>query len=210
MDLKAFRREYKGGLHREDLADDPFVQFEHWMSEVLKLGIVDPTAMTVATVDANGQPSQRMVLLKQVDSDGLVFYTNYGSRKALELAGNPLISLHFPWHMVDRQVKICGRAGKVSAAESLKYFVSRPRDSQIAAIASQQSSRLSSRSVLMNQFESMKQKFQQGEIPVPDFWGGYRVVPSEFEFWQGSQSRLHDRFRYSINEGIWIIDRLAP
>lgn len=210
MDLESLRREYKGGLRREDLADDPLNQFEHWMEQVLKLGIADPTAMTVATVDEFGQPSQRIVLLKHVDSDGFVFYTNYSSRKAGELKANSRISLHFPWHTADRQVKVCGVAEKVSAAESFKYFVSRPRDSQIAAIASHQSSVLNSRSVLQSQFAAMKKKFQEGEIPLPDFWGGYRVTPHEIEFWQGGENRLHDRFRYVLDEGNWKIDRLAP
>ncbi len=210
MDLESLRREYSGGLSREDLSADPIQQFELWMEEALKFGIKDPTAMTIATVSEDGQPSQRIVLLKHFDLEGFVFYTNYGSRKAEELATNPKISLHFPWHNIDRQVKICGEVSKVSTAESLKYFTSRPRDSQIAAIASEQSKPLSSRSFLMNQFESMKQKFQQGEIPLPDFWGGYRVVPSEIEFWQGSENRLHDRFRYLRSEDEWLIDRLAP
>lgn len=210
MDLESLRREYKGGLRREDLADDPIVQFEDWMQQVLEIGIVDPTAMTVATVGSDGQPSQRIVLLKHVDSRGFVFFTNYSSRKARELAGNPRISLHFPWHTADRQVKVCGSAEKVSTAESLKYFVSRPRDSQLAAIASRQSSVLSSRTVLMNQFESFKQKFREGEIPLPDFWGGYRVTPAEMEFWQGGENRLHDRFRYTREGDGWKIDRLSP
>ncbi len=210
MDLESLRREYKGGLRREDLADDPIVQFEDWMQQVLEIGIVDSTAMTVATVGSDGQPSQRIVLLKHVDSRGFVFFTNYSSRKARELAGNPRISLHFPWHTADRQVKVCGSAEKVSTAESLKYFVSRPRDSQLAAIASRQSSVLSSRTVLMNQFESLKQKFREGEIPLPDFWGGYRVTPAEMEFWQGGENRLHDRFRYTREGDGWKIDRLSP
>lgn len=210
MDLESLRREYKGGLRREDLADDPFVQFERWMDEVLQIGIVDPTAMTIATVSPDGQPSQRIVLLKHVDANGFVFYTNYGSRKARELEANPKISLHFPWHTADRQVKICGTAGKIPMAESMKYFVSRPRDSQIAALASRQSSPLSSRSLLLNQFESIKQKFQHGELPLPDFWGGFRVIPAEFEFWQGSENRLHDRFRYLKSGESWEIERLAP
>ena len=212
MDLEALRREYmKGGLRRENLKDDPVSQFELWMRQVLELGINDPTAMTVATVGKDGQPSQRIVLLKHFDKQGFVFYTNYGSRKASELAGNPRISLHFPWHNADRQVKICGEAGRVSVAESLKYFMARPRDSQIAAIASYQSKVLGSRTMLVNQFESLKQKFQHGEIPLPEFWGGYRVVPHEIEFWQGGESRLHDRFRYALQtDGSWRIDRLAP
>jgi len=211
MDLESLRREYlRGGLHREDLADDPFDQFSRWMQQAIDLQFSDPTAMTVATVSPEGQPSQRVVLLKHFDKRGFVFYTNYRSRKARDLDANPRISLHFPWHDIDRQVKVCGEAEKLSMAESLKYFLTRPRDSQIAAHASSQSSVLSSRSVLLNQFESLKQKFQGGDIPLPDFWGGYRVVPHEIEFWQGGARRLHDRFRYLRDADGWKIDRLAP
>ena len=212
MDLESLRREYlRGGLSRDELAADPIDQFSLWMQQAVELGIGDPTAMTIATVSAIGQPSQRIVLLKHFDASGFVFYTNYGSRKADELDTNPKISLHFPWHSIDRQVKVCGKAVKVSAAESLKYFASRPKESQIAAIASQQSRVLTSRSFLMNQFEFVKQKFSNGEIPLPDFWGGYRVEPKEIEFWQGGANRLHDRFRYLQSSGSsWSIDRLAP
>jgi pyridoxamine 5'-phosphate oxidase len=211
MDLEALRREYlKDGLEREDLADDPFDQFEKWMAQFLELGLADPTAMTVATVAPDGQPSQRIVLLKHVDQSGFVFYTNYSSRKASEIDTNPKISLHFPWHVVERQIKVCGVAEKVSQAESLRYFTSRPKGSQLAAAASPQSKVISSRTLLLNEFERLKQKFREGEIPLPDFWGGYRVVPSEIEFWQGGQNRLHDRFRYTRSEDAWEIDRLAP
>lgn len=211
MDLEALRREYlKDGLKRENLADDPFDQFEKWMAQFLELGLADPTAMTVATVAPDGQPSQRIVLLKHVDQSGFVFYTNYSSRKANEIDANPKISLHFPWHAVERQVKVCGIAEKVSPAESLRYFTSRPKGSQLAAAASPQSKVISSRTLLLNEFERLKQKFREGEIPLPDFWGGYRVVPSEIEFWQGGQNRLHDRFRYTRSEDAWEIDRLAP
>lgn len=212
MDLESLRREYlKGGLHRKDLAADPFDQFDLWMQQAIELELTDANAMTVATVGADGQPSQRIVLLKHVDKSGFVFYTNYGSRKARELADNPKISLHFPWHTIERQVKVCGSATKISTAESLKYFLSRPQDSQVAALASRQSSVLSSRTVLMNQFESLKQKFQAGEIPLPDFWGGFRVEATEIEFWQGGAKRLHDRFRYRREaDNTWQIDRLAP
>ncbi|MBL6746107.1 MAG: pyridoxamine 5'-phosphate oxidase [Pseudomonadales bacterium] len=211
MDLEALRREYlKDGLERENLADNPFDQFEKWMAQFLELGLADPTAMTVATVAPDGQPSQRIVLLKHVDQSGFVFYTNYSSRKANEIDANPKISLHFPWHAVERQVKVCGVAEKVSPAESLRYFTSRPKGSQLAAAASPQSKVISSRTLLLNEFERLKQKFREGEIPLPDFWGGYRVVPSEIEFWQGGQNRLHDRFRYTRSEDAWEIDRLAP
>lgn len=212
MDLEDIRREYlAGGLQRQDLASDPIQQFSRWMDQALTMEIGDPTAMTVATVSADGQPSQRIVLLKHFDAQGFVFYTNYSSRKARELDVNNRVSLHFPWHNIERQVKICGSASKIPSAESLKYFLSRPRESQLAAWASNQSQTLSSKDLLMNQFASMKQKFSQGKIPLPDFWGGYRVVPTEMEFWQGGEHRLHDRFRYQLQQtGEWTIGRLAP
>ena len=197
-------------MSREDLADDPHDQFSVWMQQALDLKIHDPTAMTIATVGADGQPSQRIVLLKHFDKDGFVFYTNYGSRKSKELDTNAKISLHFPWNVIDRQVKIGGEACKISQAESLKYFIMRPKESQIAAVASRQSDVLSSRSFLLNQFELLKQKFKDGEVPLPDYWGGYKIVASEVEFWQGGANRLHDRFRYLRDGNSWHIDRLAP
>ncbi len=212
MEFESLRREYlQGGLKREDLADDPHEQFSLWMQQALEMGIGDPTAMTAATVSKIGQPSQRIVLLKHFSEDGLVFYTNYNSRKARDLIANPHISLHFPWHAIDRQIKIGGTAEKVSVAESLKYIITRPKESQLAALASRQSEVLSSRALLLNQYESLKQKFAKSEIPLPDFWGGYRVKMREIEFWQGGKNRLHDRFRYSLNEtDEWVIERLAP
>jgi pyridoxamine 5'-phosphate oxidase len=211
VDLESLRRDYlRGGLDYEDLEADPFRQFEKWMQQAIDLQFSDPTAMTVATVAADGQPSQRIVLLKQFNDRGFVFYTNFNSRKAKELDANPRISLHFPWHEIDRQVKVCGTAERLSTTESLKYFVSRPRDSQLAAHASPQSQVLTSRGLLMNQFESIKQKFKAGDVPLPDFWGGYRVKPAEIEFWQGGANRLHDRFRYTLRDSQWQIDRLAP
>ncbi|MFK7864598.1 MAG: pyridoxamine 5'-phosphate oxidase [Pseudohongiellaceae bacterium] len=212
MELESLRREYlMGGLEVGDLASNPFKQFEKWMEQAISLQLPDPTAMTIATVSEGGQPSQRIVLLKHFDEEGLVFYTNYNSRKAQELNYNPKISAHFPWHAVERQIKVCGVAEKLSATQSMKYFASRPRDSQVAAVASSQSSVLSSRAVLLNQFEALKQKFKAGEIPFPDFWGGYRIIPSEIEFWQGGAHRLHDRFRYLRTEhSAWEISRLAP
>ena len=211
MDLESLRREYlHGGLRREELIDDPLDQFSLWMQQALDLEIYDPTAMTIATVNEEGQPSQRIVLLKHFDQDGFIFYTNYGSRKSNELDSNSKVSLHFPWHVIDRQVKICGTASKISPVESLKYFVSRPKESQIAAVASHQSEVLTSRSSLLDKFESIKQKFKDGDIPLPDYWGGYRIVPHEIEFWQGGANRLHDRFRYLRHENNWLIDRLAP
>lgn len=211
MNIDQLRREYRReGLSRADLHQDPVQQFSHWLQQAIDAGMDDPTAMTVATVSATGQPSQRIVLLKHFDEQGFVFYTNYESRKAREIAANPQVSLHFPWHGADRQVKICGRAEKVSTAESMKYFLSRPRDSQVAALVSAQSRPLSSRQMLMQQFQSMKEKFANRELPLPDFWGGYRVIPEEIEFWQGRESRLHDRFVYQRAGEDWTISRLAP
>jgi pyridoxamine 5'-phosphate oxidase len=211
IDLEEMRRDYlQGGLHRKDLAEDPIVQFERWLQQSIDAEIPDPTAMTVATVNADGQPSQRIVLLKHLDERGFVFYTNYESHKAQDLAVNPKISLHFPWHVLERQVKICGVATKVSSAESLKYFASRPQESQLAAWASAQSRPVSSRQLLMQQFNAMKEKFKQGQIPLPIFWGGYRVEPKTIEFWQGGGNRLHDRFEYTRTTSGWSIERLAP
>ncbi len=213
MDLEDVRREYlMGGLRRENLAASPFEQFETWMGHALKAGLPDPTAMTLATVSAEGQPSQRIVLLKHFSDQGFVFFTNYASRKAHDIDQNGKVSLHFPWHNMERQVKVMGHAEKIPAAESLKYFLTRPRESQIAAWASEQSRPLSSRTLLLNQVESIKQKFRKGEVPLPDFWGGYRVVPKVFEFWQGGANRLHDRFQYECEQDSesWAIERLAP
>lgn len=211
MDLEAVRREYlAGGLRRNDLNDDPIAQFEWWLKQAIDAQLKDPTAMTLATVSASGQPSQRIVLLKHLDQRGFVFYTNYHSRKADEIESNPLVSIHFPWHMLERQVKVCGRVEKVSQTESLKYFLSRPKESQLAAWASEQSRPVSSRQLLMQQFGVMKDKFSKGEVPLPSFWGGYRIVPEEIEFWQGGENRLHDRFVYQRKESGWDIQRLAP
>lgn len=212
LDLESLRREYtKGGLEHEDLHENPIVQFNRWMEQTIAAQIPDPNAMTIATVDASGQPSQRIVLLKQLDDHGFVFYTNLSSRKAQDLKQNPKISLHFPWHFLERQVKVCGVVKPLSTAEVLKYFVTRPRDSQLGAWASQQSRPISSRALLMQQFDSMKNKFAKGEIPVPDFWGGFRVKPHQIEFWQGGIARLHDRFQYNLQaNGKWIIVRLEP
>ncbi len=201
----------KAGLHRRDLDPNPVQQFASWFEDVQRAGYRMPNAVTLATVSPDGQPSMRMVLLKMFDEQGFVFYTNYESRKAKEIAENPKVALHFPWHDLERQVIITGTAEKVSAAESVKYFLTRPKGSQIGAWVSNQSSVISSRQALMMKFEEMKRKFEHGEVPLPSSWGGYRVVPTSFEFWQGQKSRLHDRFRYTPDGlGDWKIYRLAP
>ena len=211
MDLDAIRRDYLlGGLRRNKLNENPLTQFELWMSHAIAAKIPDPTAMTLATVNADGEPSQRIVLLKQADERGFVFYTNYGSRKAQDIGQNGKISLHFPWHFMERQVKVNGIAYKVPASESLAYFLSRPHDSQLSAWASEQSHKVSSRQLLEAQFARMKEKFQPGKVPLPDFWGGFRIEPYRFEFWQGGANRLHDCFEYNQTDMGWEIARLAP
>lgn len=211
MDISNFRREYlKGGLQRENLASDPVQQFTDWFEQARKTDIADPTAMILATVDSTGKPSQRTVLLKYYDNSGYVFFTNYGSRKAQEIDKNPKVSLLFVWLELERQIMITGDAKKISAAESAKYFISRPKDSQVAAWVSSQSHTLTSRQMLMQKFAEMKKKIGEGKVPLPSFWGGYKVVPDEYEFWQGRKNRLHDRFHYVPSGDNWIIERLAP
>lgn len=211
MKLDAIRREYlKDGLQREMLNSNPIAQFEHWLAQAIEAKLTDPTAMVVATVDEHGQPSQRIVLLKHLDQQGFVFFTNTGSRKAKELATNAQICLHFPWHNMERQVIVYGKAKPLSHREVASYFLSRPKESQLAAWASAQSRPVSSRNVLLEKFQQMKHKFSQGEIPLPDFWGGYCVVPEKVEFWQGGEHRLHDRFMYTKQAQSWHIERLNP
>lgn len=211
MELANFRREYlQGGLRRKHLPDDPLCLFETWMQQAVQADLADPTAMVVATVDEQGQPYQRIVLLKHVDEHGFVFYTNMGSRKASQLANNPRISLLFPWHMLERQVHVTGQVERLSALEVMKYFSSRPKDSQIGAWVSHQSARISARGVLEGKFLEMKQKFAKGEVPLPSFWGGFRVKFDSIEFWQGGANRLHDRFLYQRQQTGWSVDRLAP
>ncbi len=201
----------RAGLDEGDLAADPVQQFERWFGDTERAGYRMPNTMTLATASATGQPSLRMVLLKFFDAKGFVFYTNYESRKAKEISENPQVALHFPWHDLDRQVIITGRAEKIPTAESVKYFLTRPRGSQIGAWVSNQSHIITSRQMLLSKFEEMKRKFENKEVPLPSFWGGYRVVPDTFEFWQGRENRLHDRFLYSKTEsGSWHIGRLAP
>lgn len=198
------------GLSSSDLAKNPFKQFEDWYQTTLSTDIAEPTAMSLATVDSENRPWQRMVLLKLFDEKGFVFFTNYSSRKAKHIEHNAHVSLLFPWHALGRQVKITGVAEKISTADSLKYFSTRPRGSQIGAWASNQSKVIKTRALLDTMLEQMKHKFSDGEVPLPDFWGGYRVTPDSFEFWQARDSRLHDCFFYSVNQENWQHERLAP
>ncbi len=206
------RRQYADeGLSREALADDPMEMFERWFADYVALDIFEPNAMVVATASQQAAPSQRTVLMKAYDPDGFVFYTNYGSRKARQIDENDQVSLIFPWIPLHRQVIVEGRASKVSTAESLKYFLSRPRGSQLGAWASSQSNVIGARTVLESKLREIKEKFRDGDVSLPTFWGGYRVRPHRFEFWQGRSHRLHDRFLYTLDDdGGWSIDRLSP
>jgi pyridoxamine 5'-phosphate oxidase len=212
MKIADIRRSYSmDKLDLDKLNADPFLQFEHWLKDAVAAELPDPTAMCVATVDASGQPSQRLVLLKDVSSKGFVFYTNLGSRKASELEQNPKVCLHFPWHPLERQVIVYGTAERVPTSQVMSYFLSRPKESQLAAWASEQSRPVSTRQVLMQKFAEIKHKFEQGEVPVPSFWGGFLVKPYQIEFWQGGEHRLHDRFMYKQQaDQSWAIERLCP
>lgn len=212
MSLSDMRRQYSlGHLTEADITRHPVTLFQRWLKDAIEAEIPDPTAMTVATVDEHGQPSQRIVLLKDVSEEGFLFYTNLGSRKAKELAQNQRISLHFPWFFMERQVRVCGIAERLSTAENARYFFSRPKDSQLAAYASKQSQPIATRELLMTQFKQLKDKFANKELPVPDFWGGFRVKPHQIEFWQGGEDRLHDRIEYNRDDsGAWSTQRLMP
>lgn len=211
MDLTFIRQGYKNmGLDKEDLNADPIIQFESWFEEAKKAEPI-PTAMSLATVNNIGEPTLRTVLLKLFDKKGFIFFTNYKSRKADHIKDNPNVAVLFNWVALERQVSITGVAEKIKTKESIKYFISRPRGSQLGAWVSDQSSVLSSRKILEMKLEEMKNKFSDGEIPLPDFWGGYRIVPKTFEFWQGRPNRLHDLFLYAKqSDESWQIDRIAP
>lgn len=212
MDLSDMRMDYtKGELRRSSLKDDAFEQFSAWFEQACAADVHEPNALSLATVGRDGQPSLRTVLLKYFDQDGLVFFTNYESNKAMEIAGNNKVAMLFPWLTMQRQVVVKGTATKVSAAESLKYFLKRPKDSQFGAWISRQSSVISSRHVLESKLAEIKARFSKGDISLPPFWGGFRIKPKSFEFWQGGESRIHDRFLYTRDNGTgWRIERLSP
>ena len=195
----------------EELESDPIVQFEKWFREAWDENYPMPHAMSLATASAEGLPTVRTVLLKRYDPRGFVFFTNYGSRKAKQISNNPQAALLFPWVRLGRQVTVAGRVEKISKSESVQYFLSRPRGSQLSAWASAQSTVISSRAILESAFATVKRRFADGEVPLPDFWGGYRADPDSIEFWQNRKDRLHDRFLYNRGEnGAWRIDRLTP
>ncbi len=211
MDLADFRKEYTTlGLRRKDMAADPFTQFTTWFAEAVAVNYHEPNAMTLATVDASGQPSQRTVLLKSFDAQGFAFFTNYSSRKAVDMETNPRVSLLFPWITMERQVIVEGTVTKVSSSETAEYFAIRPRESQIGAWVSHQSEEIPSREYLAAKLDELNARFKGQEIPPPPFWGGYRVSPSRVEFWQGGAARLHDRIVYQRDNEAWSMIRLSP
>jgi len=212
MDLSDLRQSYtKGSFSEDDLLECPFEQFEKWFREAEKAELEEPNAMCLATADASGQPSTRVVLLKDLSEKGLTFYTNYESRKAKQLDANPRAAANFLWLPLQRQVNVIGRVERISKVESLKYFISRPFGSRLGAWVSPQSKVITSRNLLETKLDQMKRKFADGEVPLPDHWGGYRIIPESFEFWQGRPSRLHDRFIYRFKApGQWLTERLAP
>ncbi len=198
-------------LELEDTPDNPFVFFEQWFEQTRQTPeIAEPNAFVLSTVSASGRPRSRTVLLKYFDEQRFVFYTNYGSQKAKDIAENNQVSICFPWYFLERQIMIEGQVEKVSQAESLRYFASRPRDSQIGAWVSEQSKAISSRALLMDKVKQLGQHFLNQDVPLPSFWGGYRVRPRRFEFWQGQPNRLHDRIEYTTVDGMWHKQRLAP
>jgi len=211
-EIENLRREYIGGkLCSKDLPPDPLVLFTAWFEEAKQEEkIKDPSAVCVATVDGYGRPFQRTVLLKHYDEQGMVFYGNLKSRKALHLKENPYISLLFPWYALDRQVTFLGKAEPLPHDKVESYFASRPKDSQIAALVSHQSCTIANRQVLEEEFSKCQQQYQQSAVPVPDYWGGFCVCFDTVEFWQGRASRLHDRFLYQRSKEGWERNRLAP
>lgn len=197
-------------LVEADVLRDPLAQFAAWLADAKAIGMIEPTAMTLATVDADGRPSARVVLMRGLEDGALRFYTNYDSRKAAALAAHPLAAATFWWDQLERSVRFEGRIEKLSAAISAEYFHSRPRGSQIGAWTSRQSKVIASRAALEATLAQNEQRFGEGEIPLPPFWGGYALTPDRIEFWQGRDNRLHDRLRFSLRGGAWALDRLEP
>jgi pyridoxamine 5'-phosphate oxidase len=212
MDLSTLREEYaRGGLDVPDLAADPTAMFERWMGEAIAAGLHEPNAMVVATATPDGTPSSRMVLLKGFDADGFVFFTNQASRKGEELAANPRCALLFPWHPLERQVRVDGRAEVLDQERVDAYFAVRPRRARLGAWASHQSRPVASRAELAASYAEMEERFGDDEdVPVPPEWGGYLVVPEAVEFWQGRPGRMHDRLVYRRGGDGWVVERLAP
>jgi len=211
MDLSEFRKEYAAhGIDRHELHDDPLAQFKAWFDQAKTAGVIEPNAMVLSTFGLDGFPSSRTVLLKAADERGFSFFTNYDSKKGEEIAANPRVTLLFPWFSLERQIHITGLLTRTSEEESVTYFARRPYGSQLGALASDQSDIIADRGVLEMRLADLKAKHPEGQVPRPPHWGGYRLVPISFEFWQGRTNRLHDRFHYTLNKGVWDIVRLSP
>ncbi|HEY5154057.1 MAG TPA: pyridoxamine 5'-phosphate oxidase [Acidimicrobiales bacterium] len=212
MDLSSYRAEFEAhGLGADELAADPMDQFHHWFAEAQRVGLHEPEAMVVSTVAQSGVPSSRFVLLRDAEAGAFTFFTNYGSQKSRELAENPSVAICFPWNVISRQIRVVGTAERASDEASDAYFATRPRLSQIGAWASTQSAELSGRDELERSLAEVEARFGDGDIPRPANWGGFRVLPHEFEFWQARPYRLHDRFRYRrADGGGWAAARLWP
>lgn len=213
LKIDHIRKDYvKHSLDKGDLNDDPIAQFKKWFQDALDSGVLEPTVMSLSTVDPQGEPSSRIVLLKDVDNEGFTFYTNHESDKGNDIEYNPNVALLFFWGELERQVRIKGVAEKVDSHTATEYFQSRPKGSQIGAWASDQSKIIPNREVLQERVASLEARYQNDDVlPKPDSWGGYLIRSNELEFWQGRSSRLHDRFRYTKSqEGVWLIDRLSP
>jgi len=213
LDIGDLRREYMSeGIQESSLLDDPIKQFEQWFTQANDSGVQDANAFSLATADSDGRPSVRTVLLKLFDEKGFVFFTNYNSRKAKQLANNACAAVLFPWLQLNRQVRIEGACERISSAASLRYFTTRPRGSQLGAWCSDQSDVIESRAFLEQKYREAAERFKAGSIPLPSFWGGYRIIPERIEFWQGRENRLHDRIEYQLidNGSSWTKRRLAP
>lgn len=211
QNLADLRQHYtKGGLEEHQIPDSPFILFNEWFLQAGELGVLEPNAMVISTVSADNKPSSRVVLLKGIEDGGFIFYTNYESRKGKELEHNPYISVLFYWPEAERQIRIEGKVSKISTETSKAYFVSRPRESQLGAWASAQSSIIQGRHSIEESYQHYLDQYEGKEIPLPDFWGGYIIHPSSFEFWQGRPSRLHDRMKYNKQQDSWHIVRLSP
>lgn len=211
MNIADYRREYtQSGLDRKDLAADPLEQFEHWFKQAVASDYPDANAMVLATVSTDGKPSSRTVLLKGLDTEGFTFFTNYTSAKGQDISGNDQVALLFPWLQFERQVRICGTVKKISPEASAEYFHSRPPGSQLGAWASDQSKTIASRQALIDQLDEATERFKDSDPTTPANWGGYKVIPQSIEFWQGRESRLHDRFEYRLVDKQWQLNRLQP